>query len=88
MILSSLDNRLIILTFIRVWLLHCHIEWHVEAGLTATLIEAPESINMTIPRDHKQVCSNYGVPTSGNAVGNSGDDLSGANTVVKPGSSG
>eukprot|EP01041_Mallomonas_annulata_P000857 gene857-1665_t len=25
-----------------VWLLHCHIDWHVEAGLVSTLIVAPE----------------------------------------------
>ncbi|OAP63400.1 hypothetical protein AYL99_02627 [Fonsecaea erecta] len=24
-----------------VWLFHCHMEWHVETGLVATLIEAP-----------------------------------------------
>ncbi|KAJ5742882.1 Multicopper oxidase abr1 [Penicillium manginii] len=32
-----------------VWLLHCHVEWHVEAGLTATIIEAPE----TFPQSQK-----------------------------------
>lgn len=72
------------LTFIRVWLLHCHVEWHVVSGLTATLIEAPESINYTIPQDHRKLCSSYGTPTSGNAAGNSGNDLSGANTEVTP----
>lgn len=61
-----------------IWLLHCHIEWHVESGLVATLIEAPDHINMTIPKDHKQICSSYGAPTSGNADGNTGD------TVVVP----
>src|SRR5579862_2375717 len=25
-------------------LFHCHIEWHVEAGLTATFIEAPDML--------------------------------------------
>jgi iron transport multicopper oxidase len=25
-----------------VWALHCHIDWHVRAGLVAMLIEAPE----------------------------------------------
>ncbi|KAG7285084.1 hypothetical protein NEMBOFW57_009704 [Staphylotrichum longicolle] len=27
-----------------VWLFHCHIEWHVEMGLTATIIEAPDRL--------------------------------------------
>ena len=27
--------------FRQVWLFHCHIEWHVDSGLIATIIEAP-----------------------------------------------
>ncbi|KAI1081367.1 putative ferroxidase [Whalleya microplaca] len=55
-----------------VFLLHCHIEWHVEMGLTATLIEAPDKlINYTIPQDHLDVCEAMEIPTSGNAAGNS-----------------
>lgn len=27
-----------------VWLLHCHIEWHMAAGLAATLVEAPAAL--------------------------------------------
>ncbi|KAI1500861.1 Cupredoxin [Biscogniauxia marginata] len=54
-----------------VFLLHCHIEWHVEMGLAATLIEAPERlIDYPIPQDHIDVCEALGVPTSGNAAGN------------------
>ncbi|BCR85365.1 uncharacterized protein ACHE_20823A [Aspergillus chevalieri] len=30
---------------------------------------------MTIPNDHKQICSSYGAPTSGNANGNTGDSV-------------
>jgi hypothetical protein len=37
-------------------LFHCHIEWHVEAGLTATLIEAPMLLQQqSIPADHLKV---------------------------------
>ncbi|KAI1109010.1 Cupredoxin [Nemania sp. NC0429] len=54
-----------------VFLLHCHIEWHVEMGLTATLIEAPERlVNYTIPQDHFDICQAQGIPTTGNAAGN------------------
>lgn len=54
-----------------VYLFHCHVEWHVEMGLSATLIEAPERLlNYTIPQDHIDVCEAQGIPTSGNAAGN------------------
>ncbi|RYP91763.1 hypothetical protein DL770_002107 [Monosporascus sp. CRB-9-2] len=54
-----------------VWLFHCHVEWHVEMGLTATLIEAPERLaEFTIPQDHLNTCTAMGIRTSGNAGGN------------------
>jgi hypothetical protein len=36
---------------------HSHIEWHVEAGLTATLLEAPDHLqgSLTIPASHLKV---------------------------------
>ena len=58
-----------------VWLFHCHIEWHVEMGLTATLIEAPDRLaEFIIPQDHLDICYAMGIPTSGNAAGNAGWD--------------
>lgn len=27
-----------------VWVFYCHVEWHVEAGLTVTMFEAPEEM--------------------------------------------
>lgn len=65
-------------------LLHCHIEWHVQSGLTATFIEAPDRIEFQAPRDHLDVCAAQGIPTEGNAAGNVDDvfDLSGANVEV------
>lgn len=54
-----------------VWLFHCHIEWHVEMGLTATIIEAPDQLRgRTFPDDHIAACEKLGVPTQGNAAGN------------------
>ncbi|KAI1550581.1 SufI, multicopper oxidase [Pyrenophora tritici-repentis] len=60
-----------------VWLFHCHIEWHVASGLTATMIEAPLAVQAqlkdNIPADHWKVCEEKGVPTKGNAAGNTID---------------
>ncbi|KAH7336256.1 Cupredoxin [Rhexocercosporidium sp. MPI-PUGE-AT-0058] len=65
-------------------LFHCHIEWHVEAGLVATFIEAPEKLqnSLTIPHQHQKICERQGIPTKGNAAGNMKNytDLTGANT--------
>lgn len=63
---------------------HCHIEWHVEAGLTMTFIEAPEqlqALNLKIPKNHIDACQKQGIQMKGNAAGNSKNwlDLTGAN---------
>ncbi|KAI8932891.1 hypothetical protein NX059_010368 [Plenodomus lindquistii] len=68
-----------------VWLFHCHIEWHVASGLTATLIERPLDIQAQlsgkIPSDHLAACAAGNVPTAGNAAGNTKNllDLTGEN---------
>ncbi|KAJ3187554.1 ferroxidase fet3 [Irineochytrium annulatum] len=60
------------------WFFHCHIEWHFSAGLIATFIEAPEKLNLgTIDPTFAQHCAMQGIPTSGNAAGNKGLDMSG-----------
>ena len=74
-----------------VWLLHCHIEWHVEAGLVATIIEAPETFQTSLkapPNSHYKACAAYPSRTSGNAAGNQGLDMTGLNTQVEEGSDG
>lgn len=61
-----------------VWLFHCHIEWHLESGLIATMVEAPlqlPSLSASIPADHLAACAAAGVATSGNAAGNTIDLL-------------
>jgi iron transport multicopper oxidase len=69
-----------------VWLLHCHMEWHVVAGLTATIIEAPLELQkqQQINPAMEAICKRHGTPTAGNAAGNTKDftDLTGANTVA------
>lgn len=70
-----------------VWLFHCHIEWHMDQGLVATIIEAPDALqDLEIPQDHRDVCRSAGVPTAGNAAGNTKDvlDLTGENRAVAP----
>jgi iron transport multicopper oxidase len=66
-----------------VWLFHCHIEWHVPLGLSATIIEDPLEIQKTIkvPKQHLEVCKAGCLPYEGNAGGNTKDhfDLSNAN---------
>jgi iron transport multicopper oxidase len=54
-----------------VFLFHCHIEWHVEMGLTATIIEAPDRLKgLTFPDDHINNCKVQNIPYQGNAAGN------------------
>lgn len=67
-----------------IFLFHCHIEWYVEAGLIATMIEAPDVLaaTQTIPHNHFESCEDQGIPTKGNAAGNTKNytDLTGLNT--------
>lgn len=59
------------------------------AGLVATIIEAPEKLQgMVPPSDHLYICASYPQPYYGNAAGNSGLNMTGADTVVQPGSTG
>ena len=44
-----------------VWLFHCHMEWHVETGLVATMIEAPLELqrqhqDSLLPADYMSAC--------------------------------
>ncbi|KAL9709960.1 ferroxidase fet3 [Leucoagaricus gongylophorus] len=54
-----------------VWFFHCHIEWHLEAGLAIQLIEAPLTAQQRnqVPQKLKDNCEALGMPVSGNAVG-------------------
>lgn len=71
-----------------VWLFHCHIEWHVFSGLTATLIEAPEELqaSLKVPDDQIQACKSQNIPIEGNAAGRTDDltNLDGAYVSVAP----
>ncbi|CZR66323.1 uncharacterized protein PAC_16224 [Phialocephala subalpina] len=56
-------------------LFHCHVEWHVEAGMTATFIRAPDLLQkqkIYTLNSHKQVCKAFGnTLMKGNAGGKS-----------------
>ena len=75
-------------SFLRVWLFHCHIEWHVASGLVATMVEAPKELQQTlkIQEGHLDTCKSQGIAVAGNAAGNTVDlfDLKGENHSPKP----
>jgi iron transport multicopper oxidase len=57
-----------------VYLFHCHIDWHIPMGLSATLIEAPERLrDYVIPPDHITLCEAQNIPMAGNAGGDERD---------------
>jgi iron transport multicopper oxidase len=64
------------------------IEWHVDQGLIATIVEAPLEIqkNQVIPQNHIEACQAANIPIAGNAAANTVDhfDLKGANVAPKP----
>lgn len=67
------------------WIFHCHIEWHLQAGLAVTFITAPEQMAAAaisgrhpVPQFMYDQCAALGEPTMGNAAGkNSTTDLTG-----------
>ncbi|KAF9435748.1 hypothetical protein BGZ76_005611 [Entomortierella beljakovae] len=69
-----------------VWLFHCHIEWHLQAGLATTIIEAPREMQQILKIDpsHIDHCKALDIPYSGNAAGKEGLDLDGANIGPNP----
>ncbi|KAF8952436.1 hypothetical protein CPC16_003869 [Podila verticillata] len=64
-----------------VWFFHCHIEWHLQAGLAVTMIEAPEAMAgvLSVDPSHFDQCKALGIPYQGNAAGNPGLDMTGQN---------
>ncbi|KAH3903229.1 ferroxidase FET5 SCDLUD_000850 [Saccharomycodes ludwigii] len=74
-----------------VWLFHCHVDWHLEQGLAAVFIEAPDVLQVTdnggaLNENMKQICQEQNIPVAGNAVGNQKDwfDLTGLPRQPKP----
>jgi iron transport multicopper oxidase len=69
-----------------VWFFHCHIEWHLESGLAATFIEAPDVLQqrITLPDSFIKTCEASSMGYNGNAAGKQGLDLSGAPNGIYP----
>lgn len=87
-------NSYLVLRFIAdnpgVWLFHCHIDFHLEQGLAAVFIEAPDLIqkydNKGISYSMKTISERHKYPLIGNAAGNFNDWMSliGENTQALP----
>ncbi|KAI8144831.1 multicopper oxidase-domain-containing protein [Fennellomyces sp. T-0311] len=62
------------------WFFHCHIEWHLESGLAAVFIEAPDVAQqrLELPQSFIDACDAGNIPATGNAAGKDGLDLKGA----------
>ncbi|ORY74747.1 laccase [Leucosporidium creatinivorum] len=63
------------------WIFHCHIDWHMTAGLAMVFIEAPSEAQeqLALPQVMKDQCDYWGISPTGNAAGKmSVTDLSGA----------
>jgi len=68
-------------------LFHCHTEWHVESGMTATFLEGLDVMvarKPYIPVSHKTVCDAQGISRKGNAGGNSVNWLNMTNANTEP----
>ncbi|KAJ2991423.1 ferroxidase fet3 [Globomyces sp. JEL0801] len=53
------------------WFMHCHIEWHLKAGLATVFIEAPELMqkNIKVPKPFEDQCRALNMSMTGNAAG-------------------
>ncbi|KAJ2400071.1 ferroxidase fet3 [Coemansia sp. RSA 2559] len=63
-----------------VWIFHCHMQYHMEQGLAMVFVESPHGINFNlknVPKDLLSNCDAMGIPTTGNALGKVGLDMSG-----------
>ncbi|KAK2865188.1 hypothetical protein FQN49_003819, partial [Arthroderma sp. PD_2] len=74
-----------------VWLFHCHIEWHMDSGLVATMVEAPLALQdqrkdgiRAIPKNHIGICQSTQTPYRGNAGANTADFLDVSNMNGPP----
>lgn len=67
-----------------VWFFHCHLSWHLSAGMAAQFVEAPPQIrkySQPVPQAALDACALSDLPYKGNAAGNTSDffDLYGQN---------
>ncbi|KAI8360717.1 multicopper oxidase-domain-containing protein [Choanephora cucurbitarum] len=69
-----------------VWFFHCHVDWHLPAGLAATFITAPELVQQQtrLPSSFDRLCHDAHLPSRGNAAGREGLDLKGVPDGIRP----
>lgn len=60
-----------------VWMFHCHIEFHIVAGMMVTIIESPLILQQTlrVSQAALDICNLQNIPTAGNCAGNTVDVL-------------
>ncbi|KAJ5965246.1 hypothetical protein N7481_011960 [Penicillium waksmanii] len=61
-----------------VWFFHCHMEWHLVAGMDVIFVEDPLAIQNAqpnIPTSMEEICKKQNIPLKGNAAGNYPDFL-------------
>lgn len=52
------------------WIMHCHMDWHLSAGMAMLMIQAPDQASsLHVPKVLKDQCKMQGFPISGNAGG-------------------
>lgn len=53
------------------WLMHCHMDWHLQAGLAMVMIQAPEEAKdvLELPSYATKQCKDMNMSVSGNAGG-------------------
>jgi iron transport multicopper oxidase len=69
------------------WIFHCHLDWHLPAGLAVVFIDAVEEAKQQmspLPQEYIDLCHDMGLPGTGNAAGKEGLDLDGAPDGVRP----
>lgn len=71
-----------------VWLFHCHVDWHLQQGLAAVMIEDPFAIQVgeQLGDNYKEICDAANMVNVGNSAGHSDDwfNLDGLPRQPKP----
>ena len=59
-----------------VWPFHCHIAWHLSAGMYVNILERPDDIaNMTIPQEYFDTCTAWNTWEQSHVVGEIGSGV-------------
>lgn len=71
-----------------VWMFHCHVDWHLQQGLAAIMIEDPITLQSLeqLSENYKDTCQAAQISNKGNSAGHSNDwfNLDGLPRQPKP----